>query len=94
MSAWPVTGETSFLMAAAFCAHRSVKGQRAVENAAGDLAAVRHLAQRGGVERGLDLGVHGLDRRKQRHLGLGNAERVRQVDGVLHDVRPCLRARA
>ena len=46
---------------------RIVEGQRAVEDAAGDLAAVGHLAQRGGIERGLDLLGNGLDRRQDRH---------------------------
>jgi hypothetical protein len=63
-----------------------VKGQRAVEDAAGDLAAVGHLAEGGGVEGGLDLGVHGFDGRQQGNLGLGDAEGVSQVDGVLDDV--------
>ncbi len=86
MSAWPVTGETSFLIGSGLLAHRGVEGQRPVENAARDLAAVGHLAQRGRVERGLDLGIHGFDGRQQSHFGLGDAQRVRQVDGVLHDV--------
>ena len=86
MSAWPVTGETRFLIAAALHADRGIEGQRAVEDAAGDLAAVGHLAQRRRVEGGRDLGVDGFDGREQRDLGLGNAERVGQVDGVLHDV--------
>ena len=86
MSAWPVTGETSFLICAAFCADGGVKGQRTVENATRNLSAVCHLAKRCGIERGLDLGVDRLNSRKQRHLRLGDAERMCQVDGILHDV--------
>ena len=63
-----------------------VEGQWTVENAAGDLAAVCHFAESRSVEGGFDLRVYGFDGGEQRHLGLGNAEGVGQVDGVLHDV--------
>ena len=69
-----------------FLADGSIEGERAIENAASDLAAVGHLAKRGGVEGGLDLGIDGFNRGEQRDLGLGNAKRVGQVDGVLHDM--------
>src|SRR5579871_3133211 len=38
-------GRNKFLDLRGLCADRSVEGQRAVENAAGDLAAVGHLAE-------------------------------------------------
>jgi hypothetical protein len=66
--------------------NRVVEGQRAVEQAALDLAAIGHLAQRGGVERGLDLRVDGFHRRQDRHLGFGDADDVGEVDRVLDDV--------
>ena len=63
-----------------------VEGERPVEDAAGNLAAVGHLAQRGGIEGGLDLFRHCLDRGKDRHTWLREPERVRQLDRVLDDV--------
>ena len=66
-----------------------VERQRAIEHAAGDLPALGHLAQRGGVERGLHLGVDGLDGGENGNLRSGHAERDRQIDRVLADVRPC-----
>ena len=86
MSAWPVTGRDEMLDLGRLDADGGIEGQRAIEDAAGDLAAIGHLAQRRRVERGLDLGVDRLDGREQRNLGLGNAQRMGQVDGVLHDV--------
>src|ERR1039458_10360436 len=79
-------GRDQLLDAGGLFADGGVEGQRAVEDAAGDLAAVGHLAERGGVECGLDLGVHVLDGREQRHLGFGNSERVGQLDRILDDV--------
>ena len=74
------------MIAGGLRADSGVEGQRSVEDAAGDLAAVGHLAESRRVQRGLDLRVHRFHSRQHRHLGLGNAERVGQVDGVLHDV--------
>ncbi len=62
MSAWPATGRLDALGA---CRHRGdgvVEGQRAVEHAARDLTAIGHLAQRGRIQRGRHLRIHGLDR--------------------------------
>ena len=86
MSAWPADRRNQLLDVGGLLADGGIEGQRPVEDAAGDLAAIGHLAQRRRVERGLDLGIDRLDGRQQRHLGLGNAQRVGQVDGVLHDV--------
>jgi hypothetical protein len=82
------------LVLAATMRNGVVEGQRAVEQAALDLAAVGHLAQRGGIERGLDLRVDRLHRRQDGHLGFGDADDVRQVDGVLDDVDLVFQRRA
>ena len=50
-------------------ADRVVEGQRSVEDAALDLAAIGHLAQRRRVERRADVRIDRLDRREDRHLG-------------------------
>jgi hypothetical protein len=50
-------------------ADRVVEGERAVEQAAGDLAALGHLAQCRGVDGQRDLGRHRLDRGEDRDLG-------------------------
>jgi hypothetical protein len=71
MSARPATAETDALGLGGDQRHGVVESQRAVEQAALDLAAVGHLAQRGGVDGGLDLGIDGFDRREDRHLGFG-----------------------
>ena len=63
-----------------------VESQRAVEQAALDLAAVGHLAQGGSVQSGLNFRVDRFNRGKNRHLGFRNADDVRHVDGVLDDV--------
>ena len=49
-------------------ADRVVERQRAVEDAAGDLAAVGHLAQRGRLDRRRHLRIDRLHRREDRHL--------------------------
>ena len=64
-------------------ADRVVHRQRPVDEAAGDLAAVGHLAQGGGLQRGRDLGIDRLDRREDGDLGQGDPEGVGQVDRVL-----------
>jgi hypothetical protein len=66
--------------------HGVVEGQRPVEHCAFDLAAVGHLAQRGGIERGRHGRVHGFHRGQQRHFGHLHANHPRQIDGVAQDV--------
>ena len=63
-----------------------VEGERAVEQAAGDLAALGHLAERGGLDGRGDLGGHRLDGRQDRHLRRAQADAGPEVDGVLDDV--------
>ncbi|MNQ99874.1 hypothetical protein D3C85_1156260 [compost metagenome] len=71
-------------------ADRIVQGQRAVEDGAGDLPAVGHLAQCGRFDRGGHGGIDGFRRRKDRYAHvlvlLADQQRVGQVDGVLGDV--------
>ena len=86
MSAWPATGETIPLVRAASERHRVVEGERSVEDAAGDLAAVGHLAERRRVDGRADVGRNGLDRREDRDPRRDDAERDDEVDGVLDDV--------
>ena len=86
MSACPVTGELEVLDLSGVGADGGVEGQRTVEDAAGDLSAVGHLAECGCFHRGRNLGVDGFDGGEQCDLGLGNAEGMGEVDGVLHDV--------
>ena len=50
-------------------ADRVVERQWAVENAAGDLSALGHLAKRRGVDRGRHLRSHRFDRGENRDLG-------------------------
>ena len=68
-----------------FGADRVVEGQRSVELAADDLAALGHLAQGRGVDGRRNLAGHGLDRREDRDLGV-LLEGERQIDDVLDDV--------
>jgi hypothetical protein len=63
-----------------------VEGERAVEDAAGDLAAVGHLAQHGRVHRRLHRRVDGLHRGQDRHPRRIDVQHPREVDGVLGDV--------
>ncbi len=65
---------------------RVVEGQRPVENGAGDLPAVGHFAQCGGVQRGGHIGIDGLHRGENGHAWRFDAQRLRQFDGVLRDV--------
>ncbi len=66
--------------------HRVVERERAVEDAADDLAAIGHLAQRRGVDGRADVRRDRLDRGEDRHPRRHDAQRPSQVDGVLHDV--------
>ena len=74
------------LGAGRFHADGVVHGERPVDDAALDLAALGHLAQRRRVQGGGDLKVHRLDRREDADLRRAHPQRQRQVDGVLHDV--------
>ncbi len=65
---------------------RVVERERAVEQGAGDLAAVRHLAQRRRFDRRGHVGIDRFHRRQDRHPHLLHAQIVREVDRVLHDV--------
>ena len=59
----------------------------------GDLPAIGHLAERGGVERRRHLRVDGLDRRQNRDLRPLHAKRHREIDRVLADVDLVLQRR-
>ena len=63
-----------------------VESERPVENAAGDLAALGHLAERGGVDGGRNFRSHRLDRGKDGNPRRAQADLRKQIDGVLHDV--------
>ena len=65
---------------------RIVERQRAVEDRAGNLAAVGHLAQCRGLDRRGDLGIDRLHRRQDRHAHLVKLQRMAEVDSVLDDV--------
>ena len=73
---------------------RIVERQRAVEQAAGDLPAVRHLAQGRGLDGRGHLGVDGFHRAEDRDADFVDAHRVGQVDRVLHDVDLDLQGRS
>ena len=73
MSASPATGEVMPLASA-------------VQDAAGDLPPVGHLAQGGSFHRRWDFGIDRFHRRQDRHLGRLDPQRAAQVDGVLDDV--------
>ena len=63
-----------------------VEGERAFEQAAGDLAALGHLAEGGGLDRRGDLGRHRLDGGEDGDLRRAQADAGPEVDGVLDDV--------
>ena len=67
-------------------AYGIVHGQRPVQYAPGDLAAVGHLAQNGGIGRAGDLCIDDLDGRKDGNARFAQAKADMQVDGVLDDV--------
>ena len=86
MSGSPATVGANALGLGGLPADGVVERQRAIEDAAFDLAAVGHLAERGGIDRGGHLRVDGLDGGQNRDLRLTDAERNREIDGVLADV--------
>ena len=63
-----------------------VEGQRPVEQAASDLAAIGHLAQRRSVQRGRHRRADRLDCGQDCDLGFAHADHLRQLDGVADDV--------
>ncbi len=70
-----------------FAADGVVECERAVEDAALDLSALGHFAERRGIDGGRDLRCHRLHRAEDRDLRPLDAERLRQFDGVGDDVR-------
>ena len=84
--AWPATGDLMPLIARRLGTDGVVEGKRAIEFAAGDLAAVGHLAERGCLDGGGNARIHGLDRREDGDLGRAKPEPGVEIDGVLHDV--------
>ena len=76
-----------------FRTDRVVQCQWAIEYAAGDLSAVGHLAQGGGFDRRLQLGIDLLHRRQDGNLRRFDLQGVRQVDRVLHDIDLVLEGR-
>ena len=69
-----------------FGVDRIVHRQRPVEQPAGDLTAVGHLAENCRVGGAGDLWVDDLNRRQDRYTRLSEPEADMQVDRVLHDV--------
>jgi hypothetical protein len=69
-----------------FLAHRGIEGERSIENRPSNLAAVRHLAQCGRIQRRNDFGIDRLDRRHDRHLREQHTKHVGEFDRVLHDI--------
>ena len=63
-----------------------VEGERPVEDAAGDLPAVGHLAERGRLDGRGNLRRHGLDRREDRNARRAEPDLREQIDRVLDDV--------
>ena len=63
-----------------------VEGKRPVEDAAGDLSAVCHLAERSRLDRRRNLGGHGFDRGQNCHPRRAEADLREQIDRVLDDV--------
>ncbi len=86
MSARPATSETMPLRLGRLRRHGVVEGERSVEPASDDLAAIGHLAERRRVDGRTDVGRDRLHRREDRHAGNYDADRAREIDGVLHDV--------
>ena len=66
--------------------HGVVESERPVDDGAFDLAAVGHLAQRRGIQRGRHVRIDGLDRGEDSHARPLDAERMGKVDRVAHDV--------
>ena len=93
MSAAPATVGDDALGARGGGRDGVVERERPVDDGAFDLAAVGHLAQRRRVQRGGHVRVDGLDRREDGDPRPRDAERVREVDRVAHDVGLVLQRR-
>ena len=63
-----------------------VEREWAIKHPAGDLPAIRHFAQRGGIDRRWDARVHRLDGRQNGHLRCAQPQPGVEIDGVLNDV--------
>ena len=63
-----------------------VKGEGAIELAAGDLSAICHLAERGRVDRRGDVWGNGLDRREDCNFRRAETKSGKKIDRVLNDV--------
>jgi hypothetical protein len=63
-----------------------VECQRAVDKSASDLAALRHFAERSGIDRGRHFRRDCFDGSQNSELGLRYTQRNREVDGVLSNV--------
>jgi hypothetical protein len=86
MSAAPATSD-SMPLSCRGRRRRRCRRRAARRARARDLPAVGHLAQRRGIQRRRHLRVDGLDRGEHRHARPLDAEGVREVDRVAHDVR-------
>ena len=88
----PATGESIFLMAAdsALIALSSASGPSSMPPVIWPRSAILHSAAASTVE-GI-FGVDGLDGRQDRDAHLGEAQRVAEIDRVLHDVDLVLEA--
>ena len=84
--AWPATAERDAFDAGGLGIDCVVEGERAVEQAAGDLAALGHLAQRRRLDGRWNFRGHGFDRRKDRDPRRAQPDLRVEVDRVLHDV--------
>ena len=67
-------------------ADRIVEGEGSIENAAADLPAIRHLAERRRIQRRRHCRVDGFDRSEDRDFGRLHADHMREIDGVADDV--------
>ena len=82
----PATSDLMPLMCAASGLDGVVESERAIEDAAGDLSAIGHLAKRGRLDGGWDLRGHGLDRGKDGDTRSAETDLREKIDRVLDDV--------
>src|SRR5262249_50563389 len=69
-----------------FGTDRVVEGERPIQLSAGDLAALRHLAKRGRIDRRWYARVYGLDGRQDGHFWRSEPEPGVKIDGILSNV--------